>query len=68
MATSTIAIALPFDALGEGDDLRLSGEAMAGGALLAEGRIVHLAVFDIQGEKNKRPNHRARLYYDGPLH
>ena len=54
-------------ALGEGDDLRLSGKAMTGGALLAEGRIVHLAAFDIQGG-NKRGNHRARRYYDGPLH
>jgi len=56
-----------FDALGEGDDLRLSGEAMTGGALLAEGRIVHLAAFDIQGG-NKQGNHRARRYYDRPLH
>ena len=56
-----------FDALGEGNDLRLSAEAMAGGALLVEGRIVHLAAFDLQGE-NKRSNHRARRYYEGPLH
>ena len=56
-----------FDALGEGDDLRLSGEAMTGGALLAEGRIVHLAAFDMQGG-NKQGNRRARRYYDRPLH
>ena len=56
-----------FDALGEGDDLRLSGEAMTGGALLAEGRIVHLVAFDTQGG-NKQGNHRARRYYDRPLH
>lgn len=56
-----------FDALGEGDDLRLSGEAMTGGALLAEGRIVHLVAFDIRGG-NKQGNHRVRRYYDRPLH
>ena len=56
-----------FEALGEGDDLRLSGEAMTGGALLAEGRVVHLAAFDIRGGK-KRGSHRARRYYEGPLH
>jgi hypothetical protein len=30
-------------ALGEGSDIRLTGEAIAGGALAAEGRLVHLA-------------------------
>ena len=43
-----------FDALGEGDDLRLSGEAMTGGALLAEGRIVHLVAFDIRDGNKPR--------------
>ena len=56
-----------FDALGEGDDLRLSAEAMAGGALMVEDRIVHLAAFDLQGG-NKQGNHRPRRYYDRPLH
>ena len=56
-----------FDALGEGDDLRLSGEAMTGGALLAEGRIVHLVAFDIR-DGNKQDNYRARRYYNGPFH
>ncbi len=57
-----------FDALGEGDDLRLSAEAMAGGALLVEDRIVHLAAFDLHGGKNRRVNHRARRYYDPSVH
>ena len=35
-----------FDALGEGDDLRLSDDLLAGGALVAEGRVVHLAAFN----------------------
>lgn len=34
-----------FAALGEGEDLRLSGERLSGGALAADGRIVHLAGF-----------------------
>jgi len=32
-----------FPALGEGEDIRLSGEGITGGALVAEGRVVHLA-------------------------
>ena len=34
-----------FAALGEGEDIRLSGNRVAGGALAAEGRLVHLAAF-----------------------
>jgi hypothetical protein len=37
------ATAERFPALGEGEDVRLSGEGIAGGALAAEGRVVHLA-------------------------
>ncbi len=36
-----------FEALGEGEDVRLSGDALAGGALVAEGRVVHLAAFNL---------------------
>ncbi len=32
-----------FAALGEGEDVRLRAEGLAGGALVAEGRVVHLA-------------------------
>ena len=56
-----------FDALGEGDDLRLSGEVLAGGALLAEDRIVHLAAFDIQGT-GKQVGHRTRRFRNRPVH
>ncbi|HSD60205.1 MAG TPA: DUF6569 family protein [Burkholderiales bacterium] len=38
------------NALGEGEDLRLSGEGLEGGALYAEGRIVHLCAFDVEPE------------------
>ena len=34
-----------FKALGEGEDLRLRGQGIAGGALAADGRLVHLAAF-----------------------
>ena len=36
-----------FEALGEGQDIRLSGERIAGGALAAEGRLVHLAGYAV---------------------
>jgi hypothetical protein len=36
-----------FGALGEGEDIRLSGKGIAGGALAARGRIVHLAGFAV---------------------
>lgn len=41
------AAAERFDALGEGEDLRLSGAGIAGGALAAGGRVVHLAGFAV---------------------
>lgn len=44
------AAAEPFAALGEGEDIRLSGNGVAGGALAAEGRIVHLAGYAVNGE------------------
>jgi hypothetical protein len=34
-----------FAALGEGEDIRLTGSGIAGGALAVEGRLVHLAAF-----------------------
>ena len=36
-----------FAALGEGEDIRLSGEGLAGGALAAGGRVVHLAAHGV---------------------
>jgi hypothetical protein len=36
-----------FPALGEGEDLRLTGQGIAGGALAASGRVVHLAAFAV---------------------
>ena len=39
------AAAERFDALGEGEDIRITGAGVAGGALAAGGRVVHLAGF-----------------------
>lgn len=38
-----------FPAVGEGHDLRLTGERVAGGALAARNRIVHLCAFRVRG-------------------
>ncbi len=37
------AVAERYAALGEGEDIRITGDGLAGGALAADGRIVHLA-------------------------
>ena len=56
-----------FAALGEGEDLRLSAEALAGGALIAGERVVHLAAFNLDdgGESGAL---RARQYRSRPAH
>jgi hypothetical protein len=36
-----------FPAVGEGEDIRLTGQGIAGGALAAGGRVVHLAAFAV---------------------
>jgi hypothetical protein len=36
-----------FQALGEGEDVRLTGEGVTGGALTVDGRVVHLAGFAV---------------------
>jgi hypothetical protein len=41
------AAAERFAALGEGEDIRLKGEGIAGGALAAGGRVVHLAGYAV---------------------
>jgi hypothetical protein len=39
-----------FDALGEGDDLRIRANSIAGGALAARDRVVHLCAFSQESE------------------
>ena len=52
-----------FVALGKGNDLRLSGQAVSGGALMAEERIVHLAVFATQSAR-ERKRYLSRRFLD----
>jgi len=56
-----------FVALGNGSDLRLSGEAVSGGALMAEERIVHLAAFATQSAR-QRKRHMSRRLLDRTTH
>ena len=55
----------PFAALGEGEDLRLSGELLAGGALVAEERVVHLAAFNLDPENKVTRRRPGRWFSDG---
>jgi hypothetical protein len=51
-----------FPAVGEGEDLRLRHPQVAGGALLAEGRVVHLCAFRIRaGESSWSQPNGSRL-------
>ena len=52
-----------FVALGKGNDLRLSGQAVSGGALMAEERIVHLAAFATQSAR-ERKRYLSRRFLD----
>tara|TARA_R110002072_G_scaffold211501_5_gene369101 strand:- start:13540 stop:14580 length:1041 start_codon:yes stop_codon:yes gene_type:complete len=45
-----------FDALGEGEDLRISSTAIAGGALAARDRVVHLCAFSQESEAGTLDN------------
>lgn len=40
-----LAVEERFEALGEGEDIRLKGKGISGGALAVEGRVVHLTGF-----------------------
>lgn len=54
-----VSLARPetFPALGLGDDVRLEGAGVAGGALVVDGRVVHLGVFQVNShrESTQRP-------------
>ncbi|MBM3457124.1 MAG: hypothetical protein FJX77_01115 [Armatimonadetes bacterium] len=45
------AEATVFPAVGEGEDVRLSGPRLSGGALVARGRVVHLSAFRLTQEQ-----------------
>ena len=42
-----------FSAVGEGEDLRLQGERLAGGGLLYEDKLIHLCVFQLPSESGR---------------
>jgi hypothetical protein len=44
----------PFPAVGLGEDLRLTGPALSGGALVLDGKVVHLCAF-----RNQQPSARS---------
>jgi hypothetical protein len=51
-----------FDAVGEGEDLRLRHPQVAGGALLANGQVVHLCAFRVHaGESSGSRPQGSRL-------
>ena len=54
------AAAERFDALGEGEDIRITGEGISGGALAAGGRVVHLAGFALAPPEGGREPRRSR--------
>ncbi len=60
------AQAEPFPAVGEGDDVRVSGPGVWGAALLARGRVVHLSAFRMAGS-GLRPSGRVRRGPTVPL-
>ena len=45
----------PFPAVGVGEDLRLQAPGLAGGALAAEGALLHLCAFPMPGEERRQP-------------
>ena len=49
------APAAPFQAVGLGEDLRLQAPGLSGGALAAEGELLHLCAFQIPGEESRQP-------------
>jgi len=46
-----------FPAVGEGEDWRLHGEQVTGGALVKEGQLIHLCAFRLVGEDEGGPRH-----------
>jgi hypothetical protein len=50
-----------FPAVGEGEDLRLRGNRLAGGALVKGGRVIHLCVFRIAGDDGAEQQRRGRM-------
>ncbi|RLJ17273.1 hypothetical protein DJ030_14540 [bacterium endosymbiont of Escarpia laminata] len=50
-----------FPAVGEGEDLRLHGERLTGGALVKENRVIHLCAFRLQVRDNAADHGGSRF-------
>jgi ARG and Rhodanese-Phosphatase-superfamily-associated Protein domain len=51
-----------FEAIGEGDDIRLIHNALTGGALIARERLIHLCAFSLRsGNRRQRDSSDSRL-------
>jgi hypothetical protein len=46
----TSSAAFTFAAAGEGEDVRLTSAGVAGAALVARGRAIHLSAFPVNGQ------------------
>ncbi|HAS50303.1 MAG TPA: hypothetical protein DCS21_00525 [Gammaproteobacteria bacterium] len=65
LATVAAAEGSVHPAVGEGEDIRLSGLKLAGGGLRARGRIVHLCAFTLETDPRQvRPRSRYRKQRD----
>ena len=50
-----------FPAVGEGEDFRLQGGSLAGGALVKSGRVIHLCVFRVSNGHGAEQKRRGRM-------
>jgi hypothetical protein len=50
IADMQAAVTERFPPVGEGEDVRLTGKDLAGGALIADGHVVHLSAFRLEAE------------------
>jgi hypothetical protein len=49
-----------FPAVGEGEDVRIDGDAVLGAALVASGRAIHLSAFSVESAPTSNRNKRRR--------
>ncbi|MDZ7752648.1 MAG: DUF6569 family protein [Gammaproteobacteria bacterium] len=61
LESATRARVETFPALGEGEDLRVRADGLAGGALVKDARVVHLCLFRVAADENQRAQRTSRL-------
>ena len=66
LAQLMAATATAHPAVGEGQDWRLSGEGVTGGALVARGRLVHLCAFRLTDHRSYDGDRRDGRWEEGP--